>query len=145
MTREAGAELDAMVAEMMGYGRYEVRPLGETEPVTCWVLQRGTVPVDGNYSAQHLRMRWSPPNYSTSIEAAWEVVEKMRALGWSVNIVWNCSTKIPDFDRSIEKVGGPVYGDVLVGFGRNPEGCIQGRADTAPLAISLAALAAVGK
>lgn len=64
------------------------------------------------------------PPYSTSITAAWEAVERMQEMGYAVLVYshngrWACE---------IEPEEGPVEGQVE---------------DTAPLAICLAALAAV--
>jgi len=69
------------------------------------------------------------PNYSTSIDAAWEVVEKLRP---EFDVVLECVTS--EFNCHINKpgrVGTPDHNHV--------------RADTAPMAICLAALKAVGE
>ena len=117
---KAGAELDAMVAEkVMGWTWHIVRIHASTNTMTAWVRPGHHVPktIDpGN--------NWNAPlPYSTDIAAAWEVVEKMykdHKLG-----MW--------MDVTVPESGIDAY------FGD-----FKGAADTAPLAICLAALKAVG-
>ena len=99
---EAGRELDALVAEKV----MRAKAKGDTFDHIMW-----------------------PPHYSTRIEDAWEVVEKMQADGWFWNI---------DYD----------YGELVAGFGkgRDSEGDLSWhyeQAETTPHAICLAALKAV--
>ena len=114
---EAGRELDALVAEkVMGWTRDD---RGAWVPPGCRPLRNG-------YYTER------PGCYSTDIAAAWRVVEAMRVAGWY--------TKVEDGHD------GPPS--------ENPRGwhCrvsraydwFEGWADTAPLAICRAALAAVG-
>jgi hypothetical protein len=35
------------------------------------------------------------PSYTTDIAAAWEVVEKMKSLGWSITILWDNNNENP--------------------------------------------------
>lgn len=70
-------ELDALVAEkVMGW----MKTPGKVEQV--WVRPGGPVPFEDVYKVQ-------PPNYSTDIAPAWEVVEKLIAYNpfWEEN---NC-------------------------------------------------------
>ena len=74
----AGRELDALVAEkVMGYRWREVRAKGSTNTVPVWEGSAYRWP-DGVYDARELAARGGPPVFSTSIAAAWQVVEKMR-------------------------------------------------------------------
>lgn len=104
---EAGRELDALVAEkVMGW--------------TVALEDRGPCRVWRPHENSAERSQPIPP-YSTSIEAAWEVVEKMRQreFGFSLNDAW------------------------IAWFLAAPNE-YQADADTAPHAICLAALKAVG-
>ncbi len=80
-------ELDALVAVKVtkvnmlcsscghdGYSR-ERRPDGYTKCLACELKLKSS-----EWGSKHI------PNYSTSIEAAWEVVEKMRKDGWNFSI-----------------------------------------------------------
>jgi hypothetical protein len=119
-TMDAGREMDALVAEKVmgwkvsytyeGYPRYE---------------DHGPV---GSYWA-------SIPEFSTRIEKAWEVVEKMDSLGWKFGMVqdgngWDVNIYHPDVHPSCQSCG------------HTSSGAINAFADTAPLAISRAALKA---
>lgn len=128
---EAGRELDALIAEkVMGWER------GEN-----WLIPPvGTPMRDNNWAAEwdeKGRPHWLP-RYSQDIEAAWQVVEKLRkdweylfinaGNGWGVE----CRTEHVDISPS---------NDITYQWTEST-GNIHG--DTAPLAICLAALKAVG-
>lgn len=116
---QAGLELDALIAE---------RVMGWTWKITrCNPEQR--VLVDPYWTNMEVGFWWGRdvlhlvPHYSTEIEAAWDVFERLPA--------------------------GQIYhhrgGDFSVYWGnaRHTSAKMNVRADTAPLAICLAALAAV--
>lgn len=118
----AGRELDALVAEkVMGWHivtDFDLRP-----PEKHWNNAKGYVClVAGNKLNDGREMKGFSP--STDIADAWKVVEKMRERGLDVYLRF-VSTWTAEFDS--------VSGDVN-GFAD---------ADTAPLAICLAALKAV--
>ncbi len=70
------------------------------------------------------------PRYSISIEAAWDVVEKFR--GWRFELIALREPAKNDWSQFMVTLSGPI--DVA----------IVGTADTAPLAICIAALRAKG-
>ena len=117
--------LDVLVAEkVMGW-----KNISPHYSKTPW----GTDPKHG--------MNWCQlPSYSTYIVAAWEVVEKMASLDWDVNI--SLSSKLPsdDVERWYCEM---TCGDDNAAW-RDDFRFIQIWASTAPLAICLAALKAVG-
>lgn len=73
----------------------------------------------------------SIPEYSTDIAAAWEVVEKMKHSSWSFSI-----RSSDDCEAEFSLNDGK--------FLQNADTVGMGRGDTAPYAICLAALKAVG-
>lgn len=74
-----------------------------------------------------------PRRYSTDIASAWGVVEKMQADGWFFKVE----------DGALHTCW---YADFIISEpGRPPKGPRRTQADTAPLAICLAALKAVGE
>jgi hypothetical protein len=104
-TMKPGPELDDLVAEkVMG------RPPQE-------------------YADARGRPGWVPP-FSTSIAAAWEVVEKVQQLGWMLNGV-----------RCLDRL---EHGDWVCIFERRGQPDAYKHSPTAPHAICLAALKAVG-
>lgn len=113
---KAGRELDALIAEkVMGWHREFV-----TDPSSNYSFWNY---VDADGRGMYTPEEWEP---STSISAAWEVVEKLQTLGikcWMKNYIaipgWHCVVIGGDFE-------------------------FEEAADTAPLAICLAALKAVG-
>lgn len=131
-TMPAGREMDALVAEAMGWkrskrthheyweGRFEflTSPDGHqiyrVENVGDWV---------GNTHESEIYFR-EKCSYSTSIAAAWEVAEKLANEAYAMYLYcggaasWHCN------------------------FGQSWEGTLTGHADTAPLAICRAALKA---
>lgn len=121
---ESGRELDLIVAErVMGW-----RGVGYPAP--------GRHP-DGVYTGQELMgypvgsHNWCEvPYYSTDTAAAWKIVENLNARGWRVEVF---STARVGVDVQISKWGGPHH-----------EGDYADSAPTAPHAICLAALRAVG-
>lgn len=117
-------EVDARVAvEVMGWK--EIHGPGDISGGYAWFRrmenQRG-VYVTANYETRCTSSLWSP---STSIADAWLVVEKLRRDGWRIQIM----------------VGYPDKDDCLLA---NNHRTISGQGDTAPEAICLAALKAVG-
>lgn len=109
----AGRELDVLVAEkVMGWrGSSEKHYVGNSGKCFCC----GII-----------------PPYSTSIAAAWEVVEKMFYLGWDLELQY---FKKNDKEYTVR---------VLFAEIGNQELSTLAFADTAPHAICLAALEAVG-
>lgn len=107
-------------AVMFGGSHYgNLRTVAEAEAVAKQI--------QGDYKA-HLYPYYDEPHYSTNIAAAWLVVEKLRKT-WAIELhsregVWNCLVEEGD--------------EVTAHYIATKE------AETAPLAICLAALAAVG-
>ena len=130
MITEAGRELDALVAEkVMGLpdvGRYSREDMRSLE----WTHYGKNGDVHDFYYLldEDNNPRWSVPRYSTSIAAAWEVVEKLTGDDGDF------SFKLHNYDCDWEAtyLNGP----------RSIQ--IKSIAATAPLAICLAALKAVG-
>lgn len=101
--------------------------------------RKGKAGINGGrwISADGKDMGWNVGNTafspSTNIADAWEVVEKMRSNEWDFKLE-SCAGKYPVVEFAKWH---SVYGDEYVRF--------QAQEATAPLAICLAALAAVGK
>lgn len=113
MEHKAGRELDALIAEKVMGWRFMSRPVEPLLPPL----------VDGAIRAEDLRWRDSGgffvvPPYSTDIAAAWELLNKIHPYALSIGYQDNCW---------------------LVSASRK----LLATADTAPLAICLAALKAV--
>lgn len=122
---EAGRELDALVAEkVMGWQSIEYNDF------KIWAHQDYLPAITNHPLGFAMPEGYSPlPRYSTNIAAAWKVVEKFEAKHWEISI-------------STDEIGYLVY---LTR--RNDDGgstTFKGEADTAPLAICLAALNAKG-
>jgi hypothetical protein len=126
MTTElmAGRELDAEVARVV---------MGWTDIVVSDIGAFGHPLI--------LKPEWARiivPHYSTDIGAAWEIVQRMRALGWSLVIGLNGAATNQNgakFIRAAYLLGFSIFdGDRSDGY--------DAVAETASLAISLAALAA---
>lgn len=82
----------------------------------------------------------SPKKYTSNISAAWEVVEKLKSQGWSIDIQWDNWNELPD-DPPVEyiwHVGLNYYTNDAKDFRSAVD-----EAETAPLAICRAALLAV--
>lgn len=108
---DPGSELDALIAEkVMGF---KVGRFGHGDPLEIITPRSEFFPI---------------PNYSTSIEAAWEVVEKLGILHGAFTLIQH-----PD-SQPFSALTGKWHS----GFGK-----FVGEADTAPHAICLAALKAV--
>jgi len=124
---QAGRELDALVAEkVFGWKRAVVESHGAVN--NLWVDADGKPARNGYYGASCVSDEYNA--FSTRIEAAWTVVEKLRA------------DKETDFD-----LYAPAWAGTANMMGGNWKAMIDGYAGvsaTAPLAICLAALAAVG-
>ena len=119
----AGRELDALVAEkVMGM---ELLPLKEAPCPYCgdemrFCGERSRCTTCGEW-------RYSPAKeYSTDIAAAWEVVEKLKAGGFSLIAEWD------------------AHDEMWYVVFSNVSSYKAGEADAAPHAICLVALAAVG-
>lgn len=128
---EAGRELDALIAEkVMGGFVSDPDALSDTSEVWYWVHTKSGVLRGEPYQLKvkpvwdHQWHQWKP---SSDIEAAWQVIEKMEDHGWMARIgrdigEWNCRFVRP------EDTAGYVYDS----------------SDTAPHAICLASLKALG-
>ena len=120
----ADRELDARIAEeVMGWEKMCLSYRPETKEYTHWKIDTD----DGLYHIQASIPEWSP---STQIADAWLVVEKLGKLTGKDVLVEHCAD-----------------GERLCTLGWHYRGIwmkdIQEKADTAPLAICLAALEAV--
>ena len=122
---KAGRELDALIAEkVMGLIAYKVQLVAPPPRVrTIDELQRVGSPL---------------PHYSTDIAAAWEVVQKLgRWRGFDFMLV------MPDPEQTFHLHTYEAGWYEATNDG--PERRVVGDADTAPLAICLAALKAVSQ
>lgn len=115
-------EIDALVAEhVFGWQRWDTfHDKGQTRPVTMWFRPDYKYPIEA-------------PQFSTDLLAAWQVVEKMNEAGW-----WITELR--------QKVVGYKWGVEFVKDGEwmNIDGHQLAGADTAQMAICLAALRAKG-
>lgn len=138
-------ERDALVAEkVMGWKRYAAVSRGNRVVVIaeklgdCWHIHSRSQRDPGTWEATDdpLTETWNLKRYTTSISAAWEVVEKMREegllfeIGSRVSEGWYAMTMHADY-RSCPECDGPY--DLP-----------YWHAPTAPEAICLAALRAKG-
>lgn len=156
-TLQAGRELDAMVAErVMGWkvvGYVDAwgecgpeEPMAEpgdhpayVEECICeWVRQNnveyGKDPEHGWIHGHSWQCLAIVPEHSTSVAAAWEVVEKMRERGWQLHL------QGPHGGWRARFVW---WGETIPVVGARPRIDPHADADTAPLAICLAAIQAV--
>ena len=117
LAMEAGDEMNALIAELMGWTRHEQPFISKWGKMYEW-----RPPEDSSYDAF-----LAPHDWSTNIAAAWEVVEKLTPFKFGFNL-------------AIESPPGPC-GDWEVHFYNG--GAHLAFADTAPLAICRAALLAV--
>lgn len=126
----ADRELDALVAEkVMGMAQPEWTPTHE-EVASAYVSASRSGwyrwPWEINYWGREKPIQWESKRFSTDIAAAWEVVAKLKADG----MMW-CIYDTPS--------------GVKCGINRAPMECLASvEAETAPLAICLAALKSVG-
>lgn len=156
----AGRELDALVAErVMGWTRVRNEPAvyptkSEHSSGQVIIAPRGWMNPDGdvlhgqrpgtepddNYAIADI------PHYSTRIGAAWQVLEKMREMGWQITL--HCAeSPVRPSDWApfvatpfrLEPEPNPDR-EIAVMHNRNP-----GVGDTAPEAICRAALKTVGQ
>lgn len=124
-------ELDALVAEkVMGMWR---EPWND-EPDHWW--QRHSDGTSKMHASVKLLGAWtchsnSLPKFSTKLDAAWLVVEEMRRKGWATGI------------EALVVEPGPSYYAVVCGRGSS-DGAIHVRDESAPRAICIAALRALG-
>jgi len=80
-----GRELDALIAErVMGYKRAHMDDPEINFAGDIWLNPNGT---------KYLHTA-ALPEYSTSIEAAWEVVEKLHELGFFFDLHWDLNTSV---------------------------------------------------
>lgn len=85
LNEPAGPRMDAWVTEyVMGVKPRDVRVCGSDEIVTVYNANKSFI--DGGWGKLDLLRYGTPPNYSTDIAAAWEVVERMKKAG--------CTTKL---------------------------------------------------
>ncbi len=92
--------------------------------------------VDGETNKVKIGMRWEYPRYSEDIAAAWEVVEKMRE---NEVLLWTQLSPGGNYRIEIRRF---LKSDVTDSIWEKAQGYEV--ADTAPLAICLAALRAKG-
>ena len=140
-----GRALDALVAEKI-FGWVWIRSLAHYPPPRGREWQRELCPGDkvpkpseagdwlpahGDEPANETTQIWegSIPRYSTDIAAAWQVLEHLKTLG--------------DYPEEVLMLSWNPRSDWWVHSERYPRS-IEVNAETAPLAICLAALAAVG-
>lgn len=134
--RLAGRELDAEIAEaVMGWRHWEMKsghvyflPPSALDTDYLKSLFRQEVPSGGN--------KEDAPQFSSDIAAAWAVVTKMRELGWYLIMNDTMSRYRARFFQA-----DPVFWPEQ--WAKNPDIPLTVWAETAPLAICLAALAAV--
>ena len=142
----AGRELDEAVATtVMGLVPCDEWTLlhhgGFAGP--AYGLMAGSCPKHGGHPDEPTRCTPAetfPPAYSTDIAAAWEVVEKLRADGYTVAV----TTSGHEAFAHVMVYRTKPYGDDDELRVMDKESCEGANADTAPHAIALAALAAVG-
>jgi hypothetical protein len=125
---DAGRELDALVAEkVMGWSKRisadhsnsPIKQLRAFGIIYAWKDSEGN---DRGLDVWH---------YSTDIAAAWQVVEKMKALEWRTEIAQTIQSGV---DVTVIKWEGGEFGGEFAEWG-----------ETAPHAICLAALKAIGE
>ena len=139
----AGRELDALVAEkVMGWQRFPYVLPGAGQHVDGDVVERwGATTVTVNYCPPgrvHVSTIRTVPFYSTSIDAAWTVVEKLRDTNASVELS-AYRHEVKDDVPLLNRVA--VWGGNAIGMETK---VAETTAETMPLAICRAALAAVG-
>lgn len=111
-----GRELDAMIAEkVMGWTNDDYGWLDDNGLIRGWAIAEGEPPL---------------PNFSTQIAAAWLVIEKMKH--------FTLRRKGESWTVEYRDCGNPMDHFVV------DDCCASVTADTAPLAICLAAIKAVG-
>jgi hypothetical protein len=135
-TLEAGRELDARIAELLGWKN--VRFDGEEVTVDAHSFTRYPMGWHGEKPGLPPGWRTDIPHYSTYIGAAWEVVEQLIERGVvSVRLEWwgGSPDEGPDWEAIIDL---PVPRPPS-----QPDCVVLARADTAPLAICRAALQAI--
>lgn len=128
---DAGRELDALVAEkVMGAVWQNMTPAGRKK-VLSFPKDRPMITTDGGRVTYHGMDGGNLPHYSTDIAAAWEVVEKVSSM-----------PEFAMFDLDVVPVGvaDPMRFSARVVLTDAVRVC----AETAPRAICLAALQAIG-
>lgn len=132
---QPGRELDALIAEhVMGFRR-------EKAPKDYYGEHGGTdvlVPLDVDHQNWHyppkgrIPLTFFVPDYSTELTAAWQVWEKMRT--------WRTPSPMP----AVVALKTPAESGAAFVCAVMTDSMYYGHADTAPHAICLAALEAVG-
>lgn len=131
---EAGRELDALVSQHVMRNQWD-----ESRCRVCgWPLATAA---DEGCTADSCSMRPKPERradepapYSTEIAAAWQVVETLAAQNWTMSLGWKGA------DRVYANTAEVVFQQMGSGDYRTAHAV----ADTAPLAICIAALRALG-
>lgn len=132
---KAGPELDALVAEkVMGLvpcEHWTILHHGGLSGAAYW-LQSGSCPTHGGHpeEPQSCYPREQCCQYSTNIQAAWQVLESLK--DWRFSLHGPCD-EVPQWCATFTNYGYRSFQDLQV----------EERADTAPLAICLAALKVV--
>lgn len=122
---QAGRALDALVAEkILGRTDWEHGEIGETSGGNPYCVRCNEL---GNWGDKIFTNDRCCPRYSKDIAAAWLVIEKLEQDGFQISL--NNFTP---------------YWHVVMTKNMGVDGFGCGQADTAPLAICLAALKAVG-
>lgn len=110
----AGRELDAIVAEkVMGVRIYPCRSIDHPYAI----------------GDEHGHFDRFIPRYSTSISAAWQIVDKLRSDGWNINLYLDADLNTTDAVCLLHGYTGKIIGKIH-----------EGRAKTMPEAIVHAAL-----
>lgn len=112
MTMPAGREIDAIVSDrIFGIRPTKVRVRGTTDNfVEVW--SRNVFYADGVCTEFDLQSVCDPPFYSGRIALAWQVVEKMHELGWTLELVSTGERAVvrfyhPGSKDTTARIGGP--------------------------------------
>ena len=128
--------------------RVAVEGMGTTKP-TEPIAPYGSMTAHetGHWHYHHGEKDWLPFPYSTDISAAWEVVEKMREMGWEIGMVSSTEDGdgdiFPDETQWMVNAHNPDRVRRCGDCGRSTDGSVYAGASTAPEAICIAALAAL--
>lgn len=140
MAMPAGRELDALVAQLMGWRWWH------KEDYALLVNGEDNWPANTHFSLQEGKGQatgldtGNVPHYSTDISAAWQVIERLKERGHTVAIAVGRTQLWHDHTQEIA-VGVDLE---ISGYDGSLEAGIVMQADTLPLAICRAALAATG-
>jgi ABA sandwich protein len=151
--KDAGRELDALVAEHvmgwvpLGIGPRGITAGGEGPLAPGWVgfwdgnWTRWTAMPEPTEEDEERAVPWSP---STDIAAAWEVVEKCATLFPAHEQQAGVDRMMTRYPTTVIDRGTVVYADAVYYWRATLRQGTSADAKTAPLAICLAALKAVG-